>query len=477
MKHSLIVAALLQLTLHLSTGAQSLPEKKLASVALVSDLDMIRTSVVTLHPGLGRFEPREHFLHSLDSIRSVVAGRDSTTLMSFFRMVNPVLTKLRCGHTKFFSPMKGFPFYFYTNSLMPVIVRFDDSGGLLVTKSEYPQAVGKYITQVNGQPIDAILRALRAQMFVDGFVRSSADAQIQQYFSAWYADFIQQNEGPFTVALADESNNRTSIDMKGIGTEAWQTLNRGSSSLSTHNHLSFPSDSVARLRIATFYSTQGDKHFKRFLDSAFTAIDQRRVRRLIIDVRGNEGGNDALGKELYAHIALRDFRYYDHVEVKVRRKKDVPHRDNAYLPRFIGLARLFIRKDASGRLQFRKHQNLGIHHPRRKAYTGEVVFLMDGLSYSVTAEFLAVARHQNRGLFVGEESGGAYQGNSSGTFAIYKLPATGLDLGIPLAGYYPAIGTEPEKGRGVLPDVATRPSRQDLLSNQDPDTVASNPGN
>lgn len=471
MKLRTLLTALLQLAIYLASGAQSLPERKYPSVALLSDLEMVRAAVVTLHPGFGRFGPREEVLHSLDSVRNVIGGCDSISFISFFRMLNPVLTKIRCGHTKFFPPMKGFPFYFFTDNLIPVIVRFDSNGQLLVTRSGYPEAVGKYVKRINGQPIDSVLRALRAQLFVDAHVQTSANAQIQQYFSAWYADFIQSGRGQFTIVLADEQGAETTITMPGINADAWQVLNRNTSYLTSHNHLGFPSDTVARLRIATFYSQQGDKYFRRFLDSAFVQIGSRKVQRLIIDVRGNEGGNDALGKHLYAHIARNDFRYYDRIEVKVKRKRDVPNRGNVYLPRFIGLARWFIRKDPQGRLLFRKHQNLGTHHPHRQAYTGNVTFLMDGLSYSVTSEFLAVARNENRGMFMGEESGGAYQGDNSGTFAIYKLPATGLDLGIPLAGYYMAVKPESGISRGIIPDITLSPSRQDLLSGRDPADV------
>lgn len=468
MKLRTLLTALLQLAIYLATGAQSLPDRKYPSAVLLSDLEMVRSAVVTLHPGFGRFGPREEVLHALDSVRNVISSRDSTSFLAFFRMVNPVLTKIRCGHTKFFPPMKGFPFYFFTDNLIPLIVRFDNTGQLLVMRSGYPEAVGKYVKRINGQSIDSVLHALRRQVFVDAHVQTSADAQIQQYFSAWYADFIQSGAGPFTIVLADEQGAQTTIGMAGINADAWQVLNQNTSYLTGHNQLAFPSDTVARLRIATFYPPQGDKYFRRFLDSAFVQIGSRKVQRLIIDLRGNEGGNDALGKHLYAHIARNDFRYYDRIEVKVKRKRDVPDRSNVYLPRFIGLARWFIRKDAQGRLLFKKHQNLGTHSPHRHAYAGNVTFLMDGLSYSVTSEFLAVARSENRGVFMGEESGGAYQGDNSGTFAIYKLPATGLDVGIPLAGYYMAVKPESGIPRGIIPDVVVRPSREDLLSGRDP---------
>ena len=64
-----------------------------------------------------------------------------------------------------------------------------------------------------------------------------------------------------------------------------------------------------------------------------------------------------------------------------------------------------------------------------------------------------------------------YFTDNSGTFAIYKLPATGLDLGIPLAGYYMAVRPESGISRGIIPDITLSPSREGLLSGRDPADV------
>nr|WP_295922419.1 S41 family peptidase [uncultured Dyadobacter sp.] len=464
MKLSLSLIVFIKLFMFLSTGAQPVPDRKFEPAALVRDLALIRTSVEAMHPGLGRFGPKEEFLSALDSIKSVVEQGGPLALVDFFRMVNPVLVRLRCGHTKFFPPMQGFPFYFHTDHVLPCIVRFDDTGRLLVIRASQPELAGKYLESINGRPVTSIVNALRAQMFADGHVKSSADAQIEQYFSAWYADFIQ-DQPEFTLGLEGADKP---VSVKGITSKEWQDLNKNSSYLSFQNRLQFLNDSVASLRVATFYSEEGNKDFVRFLDSSFTEISKRKISHLVIDVRGNEGGNDRLGKELYARIALKDFRYYDRIEVKVRRKRDVPARDRAYLPKFLGLARFFIKKDPQGRLLFTRHRNLGEHHPDKKAFKGKVWFLLDGLSYSVTSEFLAVARSEERGVFAGQESGGAYEGDNSGTFAIYKLPETGLDLGIPLGGYYSAVKTGAGAGRGIMPDVECMPSKSDLLAGDDP---------
>lgn len=450
-----------------SACAQPVPEKTFPAEALARDLAFVRTSVEALHPGLDRFNQQKEFLAACDSVQAVLKKSDALTLKSYFRLVNPLLVKLRCGHTKFFPPMKGFPFYFHTDQLLPVIVRLDGEGRLLIVKSTTENLRGKYLERINGKPVEQIMAALKDNMFVDGHVQSSADAQIEQYFSAWYADFIQ--DGPaLTADLTNEKGDQETVQLAGINVTQWQELNQNSSYLLRGNQLQIRDDSIALLRIATFYSEKGNKQFLRFLDSSFTAIRQRNIRHLIIDVRGNEGGNDALGKELYRYIALQDFRYYDRIEVKAKRKKDIPNYRNAYFPKFIGLARLVIKKDKQGRLLFTRHQNLGTHHPHKQAYTGKVWFLEDGLSYSVTSEFLAVAKSEDRGIFVGKESGGTYEGDNSGTFVIFKLPATSLDLGIPVGGYYSAVKPAQQPARGIMPDFQVNFSREDLLQNLDP---------
>ncbi|WAC15291.1 S41 family peptidase [Dyadobacter pollutisoli] len=447
--------------------AQPAYEKRYPSDLLIKDLAFIKTSVEGLHPGYNRFGKKGEFDAACDSVRTILQKDDSLSLKAFFRLVNPMLVKIRCGHTKFFAPMKGFPFYFYTDHLLPVIVRFDDGGRLLVIKSINERFRGKFLEKINGKPVTEIVTELRKQMFTDGFVRSSADAQIEQYFSAWYADFVQEAE-KFQLTFKDESGQETLSEADGISTETWQELNKNTSSLISRNRLEMKNDSVALLRIPGFYSNNGNKHFISFLDSSFTEIRKKNIQHLIVDVRDNEGGNDVLGKELFARMALKDFNYYDRIEVKAKTKKQVPNHEAAYFPKFIGLARFFIHKDAQGRLLFKKHKNLGAHHPRKDAYRGKVWFLTNGLSYSVTSEFLAVARSENRGIFVGAESGGTYEGDNSGTFVIFKLPATSLDLGVPVGGYYMAVKPGQEPGRGIIPDIKVLPTRQDLLENRDP---------
>jgi len=438
--------------------------KKIGSQQLLQDLVIIKKSVEDVHPGMNRFGQQAGFVSRYDSISHVLSGRDSMMALEFFRAVNPLLASVRCGHVKFLPPVKDFPFYFHPDHVFPLILRFDEKNRLLIVNTENDRLKGKYLEKINDMPITDILHVLRDNMFVDGNVQSSADAQIQQYFSAWYADFIQDSDS-FIVGLSDDSGKNEEVMLDGISVASWQEMDKKIGFLEKNKTLVFKNDSVAYLRIPVFYG-KSNKQFLEFLDKSFEEIERRKPKKLIVDVRGNEGGNDVLGKELYAYIARKDFKYYDRIELRVKKRKHITYRKLAYFPRFIGLATLFIkRKD--GKLLWTHHENRGSHKPKKCGFKGEVVFLMDGLSYSVTSEFLAVARNEQRGQFVGQESGGTYEGDNSGTFVIFKLPATGIDVGIPVAGYYSAVKPETESGRGIIPDIEIKPTAADLLNNRD----------
>ena len=176
----------------------------------------------------------------------------------------------------------------------------------------------------------------------------------------------------------------------------------------------------------------------RLRETVRTVVHQKSAA-LIIDVRGNGGGMDALGLQLFAHLASGPFQYYRSLRVRV---------DSTERP-------------------FTGHPNLGTHQPDAVNYRGRVVVLMDGGSFSTTAEFLAAVRASGRATFVGEESGGAECGNTSGRSVMVTLPNSGLLLHIPLVRYDTAIPCD-GRGRGILPDVAVPVTVQDLLAGRDP---------
>jgi C-terminal processing protease CtpA/Prc len=139
----------------------------------------------------------------------------------------------------------------------------------------------------------------------------------------------------------------------------------------------------------------------------------------------------------------------------------------AVLPEQIDALKVYIKKTGDQYL-FTQHLNLGLQQPERNAYTGQLYILQNGRSLSVTSEFAAVVRDNNRGIFIGEESGGTISGNNSGGFAQVTLPHTRLGLDIPLLRYNSYLGQKHQEDRGILPHYPVTITARDILQKKDP---------
>lgn len=103
--------------------------------------------------------------------------------------------------------------------------------------------------------------------------------------------------------------------------------------------------------------------------------------------------------------------------------------------------------------------------PNINNYKGNLYVLINGASgfmASIVASFL---KGNRRGVFIGEESGGTMEGNTSHRSARLVLPNTKIRVAIPLIKTTNAVGFT--KGKGVYPDYDITPKIDDILKGID----------
>jgi C-terminal processing protease CtpA/Prc len=203
--------------------------------------------------------------------------------------------------------------------------------------------------------------------------------------------------------------------------------------------LAFPQEGTALLTIKTFDENRlsGKQHFSNFLDTSFKEIDSKRINSLIIDLRGNAGGTDEYGALLYAYLANKPFKYFSAIESTTRK------------------------------ILLKENPLLGIQYPRNNRFKGKVLFLINGLCFSTTADFCSIAKSNNRGKFIGEETGGAYYGNTSGQITTTELPNSKIIIKIPQFKYVNAVLKAKYKDRGVIPDYTILPTIDEVILHDD----------
>lgn len=435
-----------------------------SSQDLTEDFLLLKQALIEAHPGLYRYNDKER----MDSVFSAVEQKltHPMTELEFYRLINPVVAMVKCGHTKLHrNEQPDNAYAFFDKGLFPLGLYFmDDEAFVLRSYAENDLLPpGSRLVAINGIPMRQIRDSLFANIFADGNVVSAKYSELNDRFPGYFATFF----GPathFEVSyLAPDSRQAITKILPAVTLE---DINRWEPQIEAKEkfQLSFASPGIAVLRIAEFVPTDNETDFEAFLKDSFEAIRKNEVDHLIIDLRDNQGGIDAWGKKLYAFLTSEPFMYYDKLQVTTDQPFSFEAR--ALLPPNIGPLRSFIKQDGNDYL-FTFNENLGIQEPSDNPYPGKVYVLQNGHSFSVTSEFAAIAKDRKRAIFVGEENGGAMEGNTSGAFAIVPLPHTGLTLAIPLVAYHIKLQHTWEKGRGVMADIPVQPTITDVIQNRD----------
>lgn len=234
--------------------------------------------------------------------------------------------------------------------------------------------------------------------------------------------FVDQNE-EYTITARDASGKTVGAKLPGVlGSErennrknnpvnktirsSIEKLNAGPVNIS----LRFIGQ-TGYLRIRGFEGEQ----FTVESDSIFLQLRNKKTKALILDLRGNGGGvfTDATYKMLNEGV---------------------------------------IRDPQGGFLVSEKlHEGVGMQSPGKNPFTGKTFVLTDGISFSTAADVAAVLHNAKKAIFIGEETGRAYEGNTSGLNAQVNSKNSGFRVRIHMYEYWNAV-LATKKGRGTLPD-------------------------
>lgn len=195
------------------------------------------------------------------------------------------------------------------------------------------------------------------------------------------------------------------------------------------------------------------------------AID-RGSRRFVLDLRGNEGGEDCgdvlLARMISAPIAdpgsARRVRFRE-TPVEMRPQLDT------WDPGFHTLGKDAEGPDADGLYTLPSRADDALTPAPGRRLAAKLVVLIDSANSSATFQFAQRVRRNRLGVLLGEPTGGNQRGINGGAFFFTRLPASRLEVDLPLIGYFPP-GSPPDAG--LLPDIAVATTRRSIAAGEDP---------
>lgn len=460
-------------------GTDWLSTKILQPADMQADFRYLRRMLEETHPGLYRYTPKAQMQAKMDSIDQSL--NQPLSFYGFFKTVAALMADIRCAHThalpqknwreQFNTTLKTIPFFLFPSQSRPYV--------LFNGTTDQTIKPGFELLTINGQPMEAIRQQLFRYYWTDGYIESSRSATLKgELFALFYYWFIGQ---PDTFALTFRSPTgdtvRFETPAKPFGPSlkvmkknpvnkqmvAWYITKK-------EKHpwrLYFP-DTVAHtayLRLDGF-GGEGAKNgaqaiaiFRQFMDRTMAKIQKKQSKNLIIDVRANTGGWDSQGIQLFTYLMKTDSAvpYYARQHSVTDSSEFIQFSDLSEADRKNIKNELIPEPDGTFTLKQGSDTGSASREPQRYApapnrFRGQVYILMDGASASTASEFLAVAHANRVGVFIGEESGGAYEGGNGSSFINLELPKSGIQVSTPLVYYNNAVPEPTLKGRGTMPD-------------------------
>lgn len=418
-----------------------------------NDLMIVKQSLELKHPQLYHYTKQEEFERLFYETEQ--SFTHPLSIKEFYSRVSPLIVALRCGHTKWIVPGKNQYYPFDEKDIFPLSLFFSDDKAY-ITKSydsiEVP--LNAELISINGEKVSDIRDRLFSHLsFADGYSLGGKYYELNNFFPGIYSTFI--GTSPHYELVINDSGISKTLFLNGTSIDKIPGVNEQENQITGHPFkFEVLNKQTAWIDIDRFFTFKGEESYRKFLRKSFNTINEKQIMNLVIDLRGNEGGNENWGVELYRYLADSSFRYYDRISVNKKKKSDLHFK----LPLRYRMAAIFNRKgDDSDLFVFGK--GLKLQKPVANPFSGSVFLLLDGQSFSVTTEFASRAKSDKRCTIIGSETAGGYAMNSSGFFTIVNLPNSKIDLGIPLLSFQMAdLSDNNPVDRGIIPDHYVGPS-------------------
>lgn len=234
----------------------------------------------------------------------------------------------------------------------------------------------------------------------------------------------------------------------------------------------------AYLRMPSWALYNSKWDWKAWLNARLDELADRNPPALIVDLRGNEGGND-VGNEILKRLARGDLKISSYR--RLVRYRDTPADLNPYLDTW---DRSFQKwGDAAKELPQPWPTAPPVHYfalarydddaagndvipASGKPFRGRVFVLIDASNSSATFQFARLVQEKKLGTLVGEPTGGNLRGINGGAFFFLRLPKSQIEMDLPLIATFPST-TQPDAG--LTPDVPVVPTLDDIVQGCDPD--------
>ncbi len=433
---------------------------------LEEDIKQLEKTLVGIHPGLDYFTPKSDVENMFKE--RLAALPDSMSRMAFYELLEPIIDTIKCGHTNIQFSHKLYeekgdkekPQLFPMDLVMlnnEVLVEEDfDIGEHVIPK-------GSQIISVDTVDISYIVsRIALYNKGADGDNDYPERLWAVKGFKGGYARFFGLKD-KFVVSLINSKTQEKQIyTLDAAPPKVLTEMAKAKAKVTSPVTFSTVDDGqIGLLRISSFSDQSNFKKSKKKFKKAFREIREKKINKVIIDVRDNGGGAISNIKHLTRYLLDEEYL----IVKKATIEADFKGEKKSW---FQNLMFNLTSKELVGDEYIMKRFSKKKIKPKKNLYKGEVVVLINERSYSAAALTPAILKDKNRVTLIGEEAGGSYHLAFAGSSKYVRLKNSKIKVRVPIIQLiYDVQADHQDRRKGLLPDIYKTYTKEDLTNGTD----------
>lgn len=465
------------------------PDKQFTVNELKRDFSVIRSALEYSHPGAYWYNTPEKLKKYLDSAYAQI--NRPMTEREFYWFISPVLAQVQCGHTyprmsqayeTSDAPRPTYlPFEFFWDGERLFIVRNGSTDSTLVPGDE--------VLAIGGVPVPELAREARNSQSADGDNAAWKNVMLDMFLIEEV--YLNRHNGkpPFRLTVSTQNGVRetevtarkrkpTTQPVKPapqLSKKEQQKEDKRREEEERAGYIKFRftggDSSAAILKISGFgYEKVYGVDYQKKHRSIFKAMSEKNVQNLVIDLRGNSGGNGEIAEDLMSYLVDKNIKVADRNELYT---VNLAYMDTLIQyfekqPQSHGFQKSRLKKIGENLYRFKFEGKPETKPQGKYRFGGNVYVITDGWVFSAGSLFVSSLRAQRKITVVGTETGGGAVGCSGGRISRIILPNTGIRISFPHFRMY-AVTDAKADGHGVIPDYPVRRVWLDRAEHRDPE--------